>query len=250
MSFIRTIIRKAGTIIGQRRTINLIEGNAISLVMADNPATDSVDVEVGVSLALSNYYFYKEASGIGSYYLMKIDASPDPVETIANSGINDGDTLASFITETGYPNVTLLPSGVLKVRCYATKTGGTKTAQLYAEFYRYKLDTTEILLATSGYSTVLGGVEAQYNFSAVLTDDTVILNTTRILVKIKAYVTSGGSKPAITLSMEDDRASRIELGVVSASLSGKITGDGVAKITVGTTTPTSPSVGDLWVDTN
>lgn len=31
---------------------------------------------------------------------------------------------------------------------------------------------------------------------------------------------------------------------------GGIVGDGVAKITVGTTAPVGPAIGDLWVDTN
>lgn len=36
----------------------------------------------------------------------------------------------------------------------------------------------------------------------------------------------------------------------SASTSGYLTATGSANITIGTTAPASPSVGDLWVDTN
>ena len=41
-----TIIRKAGTLIGRRRTINLIEGSNITLTVADNPSSDRVDVTI------------------------------------------------------------------------------------------------------------------------------------------------------------------------------------------------------------
>lgn len=36
---------------------------------------------------------------------------------------------------------------------------------------------------------------------------------------------------------------------VDVSVSGYVQGDGIAKITVGTTAPTSPGIGDLWVNT-
>lgn len=36
---------------------------------------------------------------------------------------------------------------------------------------------------------------------------------------------------------------------VDVSVSGYVQGDGIAKITVGTTAPTSPQIGDLWVNT-
>lgn len=36
---------------------------------------------------------------------------------------------------------------------------------------------------------------------------------------------------------------------INVSVSGYVQGDGIAKITVGTTAPTSPGIGDLWVNT-
>lgn len=46
MSYLRTIIRKAGTIIGGRRSINFIEGSNVTLTVTDNSGTDSVDVTI------------------------------------------------------------------------------------------------------------------------------------------------------------------------------------------------------------
>jgi hypothetical protein len=49
MGFARTIIRKAGTLIGVRRTINLIEGTNVTLTVADDVANDRVNVTINAS---------------------------------------------------------------------------------------------------------------------------------------------------------------------------------------------------------
>lgn len=46
MGFVRTIIRKAGTLIGVRRTINLIEGTNVTLTVADDIPNDRVNVTI------------------------------------------------------------------------------------------------------------------------------------------------------------------------------------------------------------
>ena len=49
MGLVRTIIRKAGAIIGVRKTINLIEGTTVTLTVADDPANDRVNVTINSS---------------------------------------------------------------------------------------------------------------------------------------------------------------------------------------------------------
>lgn len=49
MGLVRTIIRKAGAIIGVRKTINLIEGTNVTLTVADDPANDRVNVTINSS---------------------------------------------------------------------------------------------------------------------------------------------------------------------------------------------------------
>jgi hypothetical protein len=49
MGFARTIIRKAGTLIGVRRTINLIEGTNVTLTIADDSVNDRVNVTIDAS---------------------------------------------------------------------------------------------------------------------------------------------------------------------------------------------------------
>lgn len=49
MGFVRTVIRKAGTLIGVRRTINLIEGTNVTLTVADDSVNDRVNVTINAS---------------------------------------------------------------------------------------------------------------------------------------------------------------------------------------------------------
>lgn len=49
MGFVRTIIRKAGTLIGVRRTLNLIEGTNVTLTIADDSINDRVNVTIAAS---------------------------------------------------------------------------------------------------------------------------------------------------------------------------------------------------------
>jgi hypothetical protein len=49
MAFVRTITRKAGTLIGVRRTLNLIEGTNVTLTIADDSVNDRVNVTIAAS---------------------------------------------------------------------------------------------------------------------------------------------------------------------------------------------------------
>jgi hypothetical protein len=49
MGFARTIIRKAGTLIGVRRTLNLIEGTNVTLTIADDIPNDRVNITIAAS---------------------------------------------------------------------------------------------------------------------------------------------------------------------------------------------------------
>ena len=46
MGFLRTIVKKAGTIIGTRRKLNFIEGTNVTLTITDDAANDEVDITI------------------------------------------------------------------------------------------------------------------------------------------------------------------------------------------------------------
>jgi hypothetical protein len=49
MGFVRTIIKKAGTIIGVKRAINFIEGTNVTLTIVDDPTNNEVDITISSS---------------------------------------------------------------------------------------------------------------------------------------------------------------------------------------------------------
>jgi len=46
MSYLKTLVTKAGTLIGVRRKLNFIEGTNVTLTITDNVAADRIDVEI------------------------------------------------------------------------------------------------------------------------------------------------------------------------------------------------------------
>ena len=46
MGFLRTIVKKAGTIIGTRRKLNFIEGTNVTLTITDDAPNDEVDITI------------------------------------------------------------------------------------------------------------------------------------------------------------------------------------------------------------
>jgi hypothetical protein len=46
MSFLRTIIEKAGNVIGTRRRLNFIEGSNVTLTIVDDSANDEIDITI------------------------------------------------------------------------------------------------------------------------------------------------------------------------------------------------------------
>lgn len=193
---------------------------------------DQINEQIIDSLrGLSDYFFYGDASDIGGYYDMRLNASLGTVETISNAGVVNGATLVSFATLSGFPNITLLPAGVVKFRVYSQKTSGTQVAQLYAEFYKRDIGATETLICTSGNSIAIAGAAAQYEFSCATAVDTVLAATDRLVVKIKALITGAGTAPNIDILCEGSSASRIELPITNIDLSNYVTKDGTEALT-------------------
>ena len=49
MAFLENIIKKAGVLIGKRRTINLIQGSNVTITAVDDPANDRVNITISSS---------------------------------------------------------------------------------------------------------------------------------------------------------------------------------------------------------
>lgn len=110
----------AGTLIGTRQQINLIQGSNVTLTVADNSGTDSVDVTVA-------------ATGGGGGSITKgtvtflASASPDPIAVISSVSIASGSVILLAANDpTTFPDAAVLP---WKVDTYTV--GVSAVAKLY-----------------------------------------------------------------------------------------------------------------------
>jgi hypothetical protein len=150
----------------------------------------------------SSYYFTNNSSDLGGgRFEMTKDIPAGGGYGISNTGVLDNDTLAEFASVSGYPNVTYLPSGLLSLRVVANQSGGTKTSQLYAEFYTRTILGVSTLIATSGLTDVLDGTPTLLKANAFMPVVSNLLTTDRLLIIIKASVTGVGTDPDITLNI-------------------------------------------------
>ena len=171
------------------------------------------DQIISLTAGLTAYFFYNEASDISTYLQMTTTPSTGSLETLTTAGVVNDQLLASFATNSTFPNLTYLPSGVVKIHINAAKTSGLKTAQIYAKLFKRAAGGTETLLATTENTDSLTGTNTAYIIDTTLPIGQEILATDRIVVKIYAYVSGITTAPTIALYCEEDTIARLELPV-------------------------------------
>jgi hypothetical protein len=127
-----------------------------------------------------------------------------------------GTLITSFITQSGYPNITVLPVGTIAVTYESKKASGNKVYYTYAELYRRTTGGTETLLATTDLSNgyTLNTVE-QNTLPAYIAAPVAFAATDRVVVKIYAYTSQGTD--SITISFDDNTNSSLQLPALPAS---------------------------------
>lgn len=159
-----------------------------------------------------SYFFTSTASDLGGgRYVMAKGVPAGGGFGISQTGVLNGDILATFVTVSGDPNVTYLPSGVLSFYAMARKDAGTKVAKLYAEFYTRTALAVETLIGTSPVTVALTGVNALVDGQIAMPVVAGLLTTTRLLVKIKAEVTGAGTDPDISVDIQGATYSRARI---------------------------------------
>jgi len=190
-----------------------------SLNLGGNKATNAGEPTVSTDLATKNYvdsvvanveerfYLLDSASGVGSYKNLSISDPELPQESVTASSLGDGDTLIQgWISASDESPVKLL-EGIYELHVHAEKTAGTKTVRLYYEIVEYKTDTSEVVIATSGTSDELPLTETHFDLHANLADDYIPDSGSRIVGKIYAQVSGGGSAPSVAIYYLGDTAS-------------------------------------------
>lgn len=164
------------------------------------------------------YYFTSVASDLGGGRLeMKLGIPAGGGFGIPTAAATTGTVLAKFASVSGYPNVTTLPSGALACSVMASQTGGTKTAQLYAEFSTRTILGVSTVIATSGLTEVLTGTPVLLAMDASTNVITGLLATDRLEITIRAAVSGAGTDPDINLTIQGSTYSRCVFPFESAA---------------------------------
>jgi hypothetical protein len=198
-----------------------IAGNLNAQTDLANELTDLIDGD-------GAYYFTITASDLGGGMLemtKAISVGGGASETF--TGVTNGATLSVFCTGAGFPNADHLPAGPLGFNCYAAQTAGTKTCKLFAEFYVRETGGTEYLLGTTPVSEAMTGVSTLLKAHTAMQPYRTMNTTDRLVVKVKAEVTGGGTAPTVQVIFQGVTPSRTKFPcepIIPATTWGSITG--------------------------
>jgi hypothetical protein len=161
--------------------------------------------------ATSIFVFANIASDVATYYqaVALSSYSAAAVGTIATS-VNTSPTLmGSFVTNIGYPNITVIPAGVFTCHYDTQKSAGSNNYYTYAEIYQRTSGGTETLLATTDVSTQTAvNTVVNVTVTALNSSNIALLSTDRIVVKVYGVLLS--SSATVTLRFDDSTDARIE----------------------------------------
>ena len=152
-------------------------------------------------LGTVSYYWQNTASDVAGY-LKQLGDPYSPKTTLSSAGLASGVTeLHNFVTDPGIPGFTFIPAGPFSAHVHAAKTGGTKTAAIYAEIWECDAAGVDIgKIVTTETTPVLGGAELEYEIVGV-TADTYALASAASRVVCRIFATVGGAGLGPTVAM-------------------------------------------------
>jgi len=157
---------------------------------------DKEYVDVAVTSLGVRYYMTDDDDASG-YKLCSLSAPSGGEESYVASSLTNDEYIMGWISATGEAPDKLL-EGVYDFQITAEKTGGTKDLRVYWKLVERKSDDSEVVVATSSYSDLITN-KAVFHPVIVLSQDYEPDSGSRIVGKLYASVTSGGSDPEITL---------------------------------------------------
>ena len=152
---------------------------------------------VDSAISFINDFFLTDDASIGGYF----DAAESPTGaatgTLTTTGLTEGDDkpLDGFITESGFPGVTVLSAGVYNIHLHVQRSAGNRDYTLYFELWtRTDPGGTETLRTTSETSANFDDDnERAINIHATLASDIVINATDRLVWKLFANMGVGNN---------------------------------------------------------
>lgn len=232
---------------------NIAPGGQVGYVLTSNGSSADPTFQAPASTGFLVYFLQNTASGVGGYY--KLLVTPyTPHTELSFAGLASGDTvLRNWITEAGEPNLTSIPDGTFEFHVHAYKSAGTKDVQLYAEIWETNSAGVDIAkIGTTGTSTVLPGVEAQYILTFTTTSPYMLASSaSRIDVRVYSTVSGAGTAPTAVISVGDADDTHISFPSQSVSVANFVPYTGaINNVNLGTYTLTAMCVGGgfLWTD--
>jgi len=184
------------------------------------------------------YYMYDETDTDTGYKLCKLEPSSSAEAYVEKTGLVNDDYIDGWISPSDSTPDRLL-KGVYNWNITLEKTDGTQTLRVYWKLFERKSDNTEVEIATSSLSNEITSKET-FIVPLQLDDDYILSEGSRIVGKIYASVSGGGSSPSIRIYYQGDTSSRWEIPVSVSYTSNCIPLD--------TSSPISASIsGNQWL---
>ena len=165
-------------------------------------------VDLAVTSLGATYYMYDEDDATG-YKTCYLDPSSDAETYIEKSNLTDDDYIGGWISAVGEAPAKLL-KGVYNWYLTLEKPSGTKTLRVYWKLIERKSDDSETVIATSSNSNEID-TKANYLVPLQLDDDYIPDSGSRIVGKLYADVSGGGSIPTIRVYYQGNTSSRWEI---------------------------------------
>jgi len=165
-------------------------------------------VDLAVTSLGASYYMHDEDDATG-YKTCYLSPSSSAETYIEKSNLADDDYIGGWISAVGEAPAKLL-KGVYNWYITLEKTSGTKTLRVYWKLIERKSDNSETVIATSSNSNEID-TKANYLVPLQLDDDYIPDSGSRIVGKLYADVSGGGSAPTIKVYYQGNTSSRWEI---------------------------------------
>jgi hypothetical protein len=236
--------------------------------------------ESGISAGRILYYAPSIAADVAGYgkLLTSPSAGASNDITVACTGTSDF-LVKSFISDPGVPGTDDFPAGTTYRRFYVRMATASNVARLHLQIYVRTAAGVETLFRDEFSPTFTGNVTTLMTWVVTYPTGGAMATTDRIVNKLYVQRVSGGTTVNPIISFEGTTtASHIQTtisaggigpagpGVAAGGSSGQILAKASATdydtewitpvddvtgghITISSTAPTSPNVGDVWIDT-
>jgi hypothetical protein len=179
-------------------------------ITLDNQLVDKLFVESRMTGGMKSFFFTKTNSDVSGMYQAVNDIPTNSIQEITGISVDGETILASFIT-----NVATAPYSVIDgsrfFHIIARTSNVSKATQLKGYVYQTDIDgANPVLLRTSTLSAILTEVDTEYSMS-VWGGSLTIPTTMRIKFVISVVKIGTGVDPTITISVDDDTFSRLDV---------------------------------------